>query len=162
MGIRDIADRLKHSRIVKSESTEHEKKSHEEQERKYESKKKFHSAHNADRPKEVSTKEKVIKSVFLHGKKLAIKAREKAQEEATRQGKKSKKPKSKAKNQTKKSRLEPKDTAYSSNTFGFSFGNNQSNEQFNFGFGNSAIPLDEMFDFRNKRDHSKLFKKKET
>ena len=33
---------------------------------------------------------------------------------------------------------------------------------FNFGFGQSDIPLDEMFDFRNKRDHSKLFKKRKS
>jgi hypothetical protein len=167
MGFKDTLDRIKHIRISKAESTEHEKKSHEEQERKYESKKKFHSSHNQDKPRE-SAKEKVLKSVFSHGKKLAIKARQKAQEEATRQGKKSKKPKKQAKRQD--------DTPIPQNQFSFGFGNmdmfsnkkkldskeEQKQQGFNFGFGNSEIPYDEMFNFRTNADHSKLFKKKKS
>ena len=93
MGIRDIADRLKHTRIVKAESTGHEKKAHEEQERKYQEKSKWHSSHNQDKPKQESAKEKVLKSVMSHGKKFVEKSRQRAKEEALRQSKKSKKPK---------------------------------------------------------------------
>ena len=81
MDIRNTIDRIKHTRISK-DTSEHEKKSHDEMAKKYEEKKKFHSSHNQDKPREESAKEKVLKSVFSHGKKLAVKARQKAQEEA--------------------------------------------------------------------------------
>jgi len=169
LGIRDIADRIKHTRIAKAESTEHEKKSHDEMSKKYEEKKKFHNLHNQDRPKEESAKEKVLKSVMTHGKKFVEKSRQKAQEEATRQGKKSKKPKKEQKRQSAEPRPQ--------NQFSFGFGNmdmfsnkkkSDSKEEpkqqqgFNFGFGNSEIPYDEMFNFRTNADHSKLFKKKKS
>ena len=142
MNIRDTIDRVRHTRISKPDDSEHEKKSHDEMAKKYEEKKKFHNAHNQNRPQEESAKEKVLKSVFSHGKKLAVKARQKAQEEALRQGKKQKKSK-KPSTGTRRT-VDPRP------------------EPFNFGFGNSDIPLDEMFDFRNKSDHSKLFKKKKS
>ena len=171
MDIRNTIDRLKHSRISKSDDSEHEKKSHDEMAKKYESKKKFHSAHNQDRPKEESAKEKVLKSVFSHGKKLAVKARQKAQEEAVRQSKKPKKQKKQSGGIGNRSR--PEQFSF------FGFGGNMENfgyemfskkksdeskeqpkEQFSFGFGNSDVPLDEMFDFRPKKDHS--FKKRKS
>ena len=167
MNIRDTIDRVRHTRISKPDDSEHEKKSHDEMAKKYEEKKKFHSSHNQDKPKEESAKEKVLKSVFSHGKKLAVKARQKAQEEALRQGKKSKKPKKQAKRQD--------DTPRPQNQFSFGFGNmenfgydmfsnkkkSDSKEEpkqqgFNFGFGNSDIPLDEMFDFRVKKKKSSI------
>ena len=167
MGIRDIADRLKHTRIVKAESTGHEKKAHEEQERKYQEKSKWHSSHNQDKPKEESAKEKVLKSVMSHGKKFVEKSRQRAKEEALRQSKKSKKPKKQAKRQD--------DTPRPQNQFSFGFGNmenfgydmfsnkkkSDSKEEpkqqgFHFGFGNSEIPLDEMFDFRVKKKKSSI------
>ena len=167
LDIRNTIDRLKHSRIVKAESTEHEKKSHDEMAKKYEEKKKFHSSHNQDKPKEESAKEKVLKSVMSHGKKFVEKSRQRAKEEALRQSKKSKKPKKQAKRQD--------DTPRPQNQFSFGFGNmenfgydmfsnkkkSDSKEEpkqqgFNFGFGNSEIPLDEMFDFRVKKKKSSI------
>ena len=74
LGIRDTIDRLRSTRISKSDNSEHEKKSHDEMAKKYEEKKKFHTAHNADRPKEESAKEKVLKSVMSHGKKFVEKS----------------------------------------------------------------------------------------
>ena len=167
MDIKNTIDKIKHTRIAKAESTENETRKHDEMAKKYEEKKKFHSSHNQDRPREESTKEKVLKSVFSHGKKLAVKARQKAQEEAIRQSKKSKKPKKQAKRQD--------DTPRPQNQFSFGFGNmenfgydmfsnkkkSDSKEEpkqqgFNFGFGNSEIPLDEMFDFRVKKKKSSI------
>jgi hypothetical protein len=174
LGIRDTLDRIKHTRISK-ETSEHEKKSHDEMQKKYDEKKKFHSSHNQDRPREESAKEKVLKSVMSHGKNLAVKARQKAQEEALRQGKKSKKPKKEQKRQS----AEPRPQSQ----FNFGFGGNMeqfgndmfSNKKksdskeepkqqqgFNFGFGQSDVPYDEMFNFRTNADHSKLFKKKKS
>ena len=140
MNIRNTLDRIKHTRISKSEESEHEKKSHDEMQKKYEQKKKFHSSHNQDRPKEETAKQKVLKSVMSHGKKFVESSRKRAQEQALNQKqKKSKKP-----------------------STGTRQGNAPRPEPFNFGFGQSDIPLDEMFDFRNKRDHSKLFKKRKS
>jgi hypothetical protein len=172
MGIRDIADRIKHTRIVKAESTEHEKKSHDEMQKKYEEKKKFHNLHNQDRPREESAKEKILKSVMSHGKKFVEKSRQKAQEEAARQGKKSKKPKKQTKRQGETPRPQSFNFGFGENmeNFGYEMFSNkkksESKEQpkeqgFNFGF-NSDIPYDEMFNFRTNADHSKLFKKKKS
>jgi hypothetical protein len=172
LGIRDTIDKIKHTRISK-DTSEHEKKSHDEMAKKYEEKKKFHNLHNQDRPREESAKEKVLKSVMSHGKKFVEKSRQKAQEEAIRQSKKSKKPKKDQKRQG----VEPRPQ----NQFNFGFGNmenfgqdmfsnkkkSDSKEEpkqqgFNFGFGQSDIPYDEMFNFRTNVDHSKLFKKKKS
>ena len=130
--------------------------------KKYEEKKKFHTAHNADRPKEESAKEKVLKSVFSHGKKLAVKARQKAQEEAVRQAKNSKKPKGKTKIQTKKSRPEPRSPTP---MFGSGFDNQFGYDMFRpkkdsaepkpFDFGFNA-DYDKLFDFRPKKKKSSM------
>ena len=170
MNIRDTIDRVRHTRISKPDDSEHEKKSHDEMAKKYEEKKKWHNAHNQNQPKEESAKEKVLKSVFSHGKKLAVKARQKAQEEALRQGKKQKKSKkpSTGTRRTVDPRPEPFNFGFGGNMEQFGnnmFSNKKKSDEskaFNFGFGNSDIPLDEMFDFRNKSDHSKLFKKKKS
>ena len=175
MGFKDTLDRIKHSRIAKAESTEHETRKHDEMAKKYDEKKKFHSSHNQDRPKQESAKEKVLKSVMSHGKKFVEKSRQKAQQEALRQGKKSKKPKKEQKKQSAEPRPQ------SQFNFGFGgnmeqFGNDMFSQKkksdskeepkqqqgFNFGFGQSDVPYDEMFNFRTNADHSKLFKKKKS
>ena len=173
MNIRNTLDRIKHTRISKSEESEHEKKSHDEMQKKYEQKKKFHSAHNQDRPKEESAKQKVMKSVMSHGKKFVESSRKRAQEQALNQKqKKSKKP-STGTRQGNAPRPEPFNFGFGGNMEQFGYGmfsnkkKSDSKEEprqqgFSFGFGNSEIPLDEMFDFRNKRDHSKLFKKRKS
>ena len=167
MNIRDTIDRVRHTRISKPDDSEHEKKSHDEMAKKYEEKKKWHNAHNQNQPKEESAKEKVLKSVMSHGKKFVEKSRQRAKEEALRQSKKSKKPKKQAKRQD--------DTPRPQNQFSFGFGNMEnfgydmfSNKKkldskeepkqqgFNFGFRNSDIPLDEMFDFRVKKKKSSI------
>jgi hypothetical protein len=172
MGFKDTLDRIKHTRIAKAESTEHERKSHDEMAKKYEEKKKFHTAHNQDKAKPESAKEKVLKSVMSHGKKFVEKSRQKAQEEAARQGKKSKKPRKEPKRQSNAPRPEQSNFGFGGNmeNFGYEMFSNkkkseskeQPKEQFSFGFGNSDIPYDEMFNFRTNADHSKLFKKKKS
>ena len=170
MGIRDTIDRIKHTRISKTDESEHEKKSHDEMAKKYEEKKKFHNAHNQNRPKEETAKQKVLKSVMSHGKKFVESSRKRAQEQAVNQGKKQKKSKKPSTGTRQGDTPRPQG-------FNFGFGGNMENfgyemfsnkkksdesKAFNFGFGQSDIPLDEMFDFRNKSDHSKLFKKKKS
>ena len=176
MGFKDTLDRIKHSRIAKAESTEHETRKHDEMAKKYDEKKKFHSSHNQDRPKQVSAKEKVLKSVMSHGKKFVEKSRQKAHEEALRQSKKSKKSKKEPKRQSE-SRPQQNQFNFGGNmeNFGYDMFSNkkksdskeqtkeQTKEQgFNFGFGQSDVPYDEMFNFRTNADHSKLFKKKKS
>jgi len=168
LGIRDTIDRIKHTRISKSDESEHEKKSHDEMQKKYEQKKKFHSAHNQDRPKEETAKQKVLKSVMSHGKKFVESSRKRAQEQALNQKqKKSKKP-STGTRQSNAPRPQGFNFGFGGNmeNFGYEmFSNKKKSDEpkaFNFGFGQSDIPLDEMFDFRNKSDHSKLFKKKKS
>ena len=171
MGIRDTIDRIKHTRISKTEESEHEKKSHDEMAKKYEEKKKFHNAHNQNRPREESAKQKVLKSVMSHGKKFVESSRKRAQEQALNQKqKKSKKP-STGTRQGNAPRPEPFNFGFGGNMEQFGYGmfsnkkksdSKEEPKSFNFGFGNSEIPYDEMFNFRTNSDHSKLFKKKKS
>ncbi len=171
MGFKDTLDRIKHTRIAKAESTEHETRKHDEMAKKYDEKKKYHTSHNQHIPKEESVRDKVLKTVMSNGKKFVESSRKKAQEESAK-SKKSKKSKKESKRQS-----EPRPQSQ------FNFGGNMeqfgndmfSNKKksdskedpkqqqgFNFGFGQSDVPYDEMFNFRTNADHSKLFKKKKS
>ena len=123
MGFKAKLDRLRSTRVGKP--SKFEKKEHEENSERY-SNKKFHHDHNADKPKSLSLRDKLVKKALAKGKEL----QEKSKQHAIDELKKSKKSK---KNKTKKSKPESKEpTPDSSNNFDFGFGN-QSNEQFGFG-----------------------------
>ena len=122
---------------------------------KYEKKKKWHTAHNQDRPKEESAKQKVLKSVMSHGKKFVEKSKKRAMEEAARQGKK------------QKSKKRVSGTRQTQG-FSFGFGGNMENfgydmfrprkdsaepKTFDFGINSN---YDKLFDFRPKKKKSSI------
>lgn len=126
--------------------------------KKYEEKKKFHAA---DKPKEESAKEKVLKSVMSHGKKFVEKSKKRAMEEAARQGKKQK---SKKRVSGTRQTDSPRPQGFS-----FGFGGNMENfgydmfrprkestaepKPFDFGFNSD---YDKLFDFRPKKKKSSM------